>query len=376
MPAADITIPNDAVEQNHDCVADGPSTLDIDIPTGLEAVGQTIDRSITPTREPRVFFFDIDNCLYPMATDILNMMRVKIEDYFKNAALNNYEALSCNYYVNYGLAIRGLVLHHPGKKRQRALGIVENSSGYSRTSLALLMIAMDIRRSTFRIMVRNRIAALSINYDKVDGSLPLEELLHENIPLRDMIKSMKIEKKWLFTNAGKKHALRVIKCLGLEGCFDGLTYCDYLKPDFDCKPDTAAFNRAMRDAGVVHGSSCFLVDDSAPNINNAVELGWTAVHVAEVPQTAEYGHFQIDNILELRNVLPQLWESNKMSEHVLLSKAAEEDNTSESTQATEGDDLSESSQATEEERKLDESNKATKEGDPSVGSKAMGENAA
>lgn len=40
--------------------------------------------------------------------------------------------------------------------------------------------------------------------EKVDGALPLEELLHENIPLRDMIKSMKVEKKWLFTNAGKK----------------------------------------------------------------------------------------------------------------------------------------------------------------------------
>lgn len=39
--------------------------------------------------------------------------------------------------------------------------------------------------------------------EKVDGALPLEEILSENPPLREMIKSMKIEKKWLFTNAGK-----------------------------------------------------------------------------------------------------------------------------------------------------------------------------
>lgn len=46
--------------------------------------------------------------------------------------------------------------------------------------------------------------------DKVDGALPLEELLSENIPLRDMIKSMDVEKKWLFTNAGKKASSCVI----------------------------------------------------------------------------------------------------------------------------------------------------------------------
>lgn len=38
---------------------------------------------------------------------------------------------------------------------------------------------------------------------KVDGALPLEVILSENIPLREMILSMDVGKKWLFTNAGK-----------------------------------------------------------------------------------------------------------------------------------------------------------------------------
>ncbi|KAF9104015.1 hypothetical protein BGX27_010274 [Mortierella sp. AM989] len=152
------------------------------------------------------------------------------------------------------------------------------------------------------------------DYDeKVDDALPLEELLYENKALREMILSLKIEKKWLFTNAGKKHALRVIKCLGLEGCFDGLTYCDYLEPNFACKPETEAFRRAMRDAGVVHASNCYFVDDSAANVDKALDIGWTAVHVADDPVISTFGHFQIADILELPKVLPEFWESSNSS---------------------------------------------------------------
>ncbi|KAK3835854.1 MAG: pyrimidine 5'-nucleotidase [Linnemannia elongata] len=168
------------------------------------------------------------------------------------------KSLSYRYYLDYGLAIRGLVIHHPDAK--------------------------------------------------VDGALPLEDILSENPPLREMIKSMKIEKKWLFTNAGKAHALRVIKVLGLEGLFDGLTYCDYTEPNFICKPEAASFRRAMKDAGVVHPSNCYFVDDSAANVDKALDIGWTAVHVADDPVKSNFGHYQITNILELPTVLPEFWD--------------------------------------------------------------------
>ncbi|KAF9937539.1 hypothetical protein BGZ67_001107 [Mortierella alpina] len=248
-----------------DTMADGPSSLDISVPSGQEAIGNSINRSITPNHEPRCFFFDIDNCLYPKDSGIPDLMREKIEQYFKDVGFDGGEVqtLSYRYYIDYGLAIRGLVLHHPD--------------------------------------------------DKVDGSLPLEKILQENIPLREMIKSMNIEKKWLFTNAGKNHALRVIKVLGLEGLFDGLTYCDYQEPNFICKPEAESFHKAMTDAGVVHPSNCYFVDDSAANVDKAMDIGWTAVHVADDPIVSNFGHFQISNILELPNVLPEFWESPKES---------------------------------------------------------------
>ncbi|ORZ23743.1 HAD-like domain-containing protein [Lobosporangium transversale] len=244
----------------------GPSTLDINCPPGQEELGKSINRSITPNHEPRVFFFDIDNCLYSKHCGIAELMRAKIEQYFRDVGFesDHVQTISYRYYIDYGLAIRGLVLHHP---------------------------EIDIK-----------------DYDdKVDGALPLQDILKENIPLRNMIKSLNIEKKWLFTNAGKNHALRVIKILGLEGCFDGLTYCDYLKPDFNCKPEPEAFYRAMKDAGVVHPSNCYLVDDSAANVDKALDIGWTAVHVADDPEVSQFGHFQIGDILELPKALPEFW---------------------------------------------------------------------
>ncbi|KAG0377134.1 hypothetical protein BGX24_006668 [Mortierella sp. AD032] len=225
-----------------------------------QAAGESIERTITPNHEPRVFFFDIDNCLYHKDSGIHDVMREKIEQYFEDVGIENnkVKSLSYRYYIDYGLAIRGLVIHHPDAK--------------------------------------------------VDGALPLEDILSENPPLREMIKSLKIEKKWLFTNAGKHHALRVIKILGLEGLFDGMTYCDYTEPDFICKPEAASFRRAMKDAGVVHPSNCYFVDDSAANVDKALDIGWTAVHVADDPVKSNFGHYQITNILELPTVLPEFWD--------------------------------------------------------------------
>ncbi|KAF9993852.1 hypothetical protein BGZ80_011669 [Entomortierella chlamydospora] len=245
-----------------DTTADGPSSLDPNVLSGQEYIGKSINRAITPNHEARVFFFDIDNTLYSKHSGIPDMMREKIEDYFRSVGFegSQVKTVSYRYYLDYGLAVRGLVANHPDAK--------------------------------------------------VDDALPLEDLLQENKPLREMLLSLNVEKKWLFTNAGKKHALRVVKCLGLEGCFDGLTYCDYLEPHFACKPEPEAFRRAMRDAGVVHASNCYFVDDSAANVDKALDIGWTAVHIADDPVVSNFGHFQVSDILELPKVLPEFWESS------------------------------------------------------------------
>ncbi|KAI7818606.1 HAD-like domain-containing protein [Gamsiella multidivaricata] len=219
-------------------------------------------------QDERVFFFDIDNCLYPKSSGIPYLMKQRIEQYFRDSGIPHHEVetLAHRYYVDYGLAIRGLIEKHP-----------------------------DIDISDYD--------------DKVDGGLPLENILKPKPPLRDMIRSMKVGKKWLFTNAGKYHANRVIKILGLQGLFDGMTFCNYLEPHFVCKPDRKAFEKAMKEARVQNPAFCYFVDDSAPNIAMAIKMGWTAVHVDEcLSELPPVGHFQIHSVVDLPKVLPQFWD--------------------------------------------------------------------
>ncbi|KAF9341320.1 hypothetical protein BGZ91_009497 [Linnemannia elongata] len=200
--------------------------------------------------DKRVFFFDIDNCLYPKTSGIQHLVKARIEQYFRDSGISHrdVERLAHRYYVDYGLAIRGLIEKHPD--------------------------------------------------NKVDGGLPLEKLLTPNPKLRAMIESM-------------EHARRVIRILELEGLFHGMTFCNYLEPQFVCKPDRKSFTKAMREAGVrdQDSSLCFFADDSAPNVDMAVKMGWTAVHVMDkfkdLPSTS--GQYQIESLVDLPTVLPQFW---------------------------------------------------------------------
>ncbi|KAJ3032222.1 hypothetical protein HDV00_007957 [Rhizophlyctis rosea] len=191
-------------------------------------------------------------------------MGKRIHNYFRKLGLPEDEAAALHhkYYTQYGLAVRGLMLHHE----------------------------ID-----------------PVAYDKeVDGGLPLEQLLKPDPELRDMLTRMRGAKKWAFTNAGKYHATRVLNILGIHDQFAGLTYCDYAEPNFSCKPEIPYYEKAMREAQISDHTKCYLVDDSAPNIDTAKKLGWTTVHVAET-LPSKHGHFQITDIHDLWRVVPEFW---------------------------------------------------------------------
>ena len=107
-----------------------------------------------------VFFFDIDNTLYPQSSGIGDMMADRIRKYCVLRMGMTEEAAakaSKKYYLDYGLAIRGLLKHH---------------------------------------------SVSPVDYDEfVDGGLPLDSILAPNKPLREMILRIKT-RRWVFTNAG------------------------------------------------------------------------------------------------------------------------------------------------------------------------------
>lgn len=239
-----------------------------------------VDCKETPKQDPnlKVFFFDIDNCLYKRSTRIHDLMQKSIHDYFKSQLnLGDHEAqqLQRSYYREYGLAIRGLVMFH---------GIN------------------------------------AIEYNKmVDDALPLQDILKPDLALRRMLQDLrrsgKIDKLWLFTNAYKNHGIRCVKLLGIADLFDGITYCDYAQHDtLICKPDPFAFERAKLQSGLGDYKNAYFVDDSGNNIKQGIELGMKkCIHlveevVDEILGKNPEGSIVINEITDLPKAVPELFE--------------------------------------------------------------------
>ncbi|KAI9902673.1 hypothetical protein N3K66_002025 [Trichothecium roseum] len=220
-----------------------------------------------------VFFFDIDNCLYSKSMKVHDLMADLIDKYFSthlNLAWDDAVKLHKEYYTNYGLAIEGLVRHH-------------------------------------------QIDPLDYNA-KVDDALPLEDIIKPNPELRELIQDIDKSKVTLhlFTNAYVNHAEKVVKLIGIDDLFDGLTYCDYAEQPLLCKPDERMFAKAMRAAGVDKVEDCYFVDDSYLNCTAAKNLGWTTAHLVEegLPSPeVPASQYQIQHLRELRNIFPQFFKS-------------------------------------------------------------------
>ncbi|KAI1497712.1 pyrimidine 5'-nucleotidase [Biscogniauxia marginata] len=221
-----------------------------------------------------VLFFDIDNCLYPRSTKVHDFMATLIDEYFaQHLGLPKEDAVRLHkeYYQNYGLAIEGLVRHH-------------------------------------------QIDPLDYNA-KVDDALPLEGIIKPDPALRRLLEDVDRSRVrlWLLTNAYVTHGRRVVRLLGVEDLFEGLTYCDYSELPIICKPHKDMFERAMREAGVDRAADCYFVDDSHGNCVGAQKIGWTTVHLVEeglpVPPTPA-SQYQIRHLEELRDIFPQFFKSS------------------------------------------------------------------
>ena len=232
-----------------------------------------------------VLFFDIDNCLYPRSLKIHDLMATLIDEYFiSHLSLPASEAIRLHqrYYRDYGLAISGLVKHHQVDP-----------------------------------LVYNR---------EVDDALPLERLIRRDEGLIKLLQGVDKRKckLWLFTNAHITHAQRVVRLLGVEEFFEGMTYCDYSQQPLIAKPHVEMFEKAEREAGLTFAEGkggegqrharCFFVDDSALNCKAAKERGWEVAHKLE-PEDAEpvemAGKYQIRRLEELRGLFPHLWRADQ-----------------------------------------------------------------
>ena len=220
----------------------------------------------------KVFFWDIDNVLYSKSYAIHEHMGALIDKYFQtHLSLSKEEAteLHMRYYKDYGLAIEGLVRHH-------------------------------------------KVDPLEYNR-QVDDALPLEDIIKPNPKLRRLLEDIDRSKvkPWLFTNAYITHGQRVVKLLGIEDMFEGITYCDYGAPSLLCKPAPEMFAKAMRESGAMDPKDCYFVDDSALNAKGAMEYGWTCAHFVEANTKGPakpVSNYQIEELDELCQIFPEVFK--------------------------------------------------------------------
>lgn len=181
-----------------------------------------------------IVWLDIDNTLYKKSTRIAELMTKRIKAYFRGLGLSEEETqrLHKRYYKEYGLAIRGLVMHHE----------------------------ID-----------------ALDYDaKCDAALPLDEILRPDENVKKMLEDLDLSKCriWALTNAYKTHALRCLRLLELDQYIEGIIYCDYALHNFACKPEREFYDGALQIVGMKDTNRCYFVDDSALNIRAAKKLGW------------------------------------------------------------------------------------------------------
>lgn len=155
-----------------------------------------------------------------LGAKVHDLMARLIDQYFAtHLGLSEEESIRLHkeYYTTYGLAIEGLVRHH-------------------------------------------QIDPLEYNA-KVDDALPLQDIIKPNPQLRKLLEDIDKSKVklWLLTNAYVTHGRRVVKLLGIEDLFEGLSYCDYSRIPLICKPHKDMFAKAMKEAGVQRPEDCYFV---------------------------------------------------------------------------------------------------------------------
>lgn len=129
--------------------------------------------------------------------------------------------------------------------------------------------------------------------------VPIESLLQPDPRLDHLLSAIPLS-RWIFTNANRTHAMRVLKTLQVNTILDGII--DILDIAPFCKPMPEAFQLALKAAGNPIPEACILVDDTPRNLAAGRLQGMYTIQVGNQPSAGAHSH--IPTIHELSSVLP------------------------------------------------------------------------
>lgn len=208
----------------------------------------------------RVVFFDLDDTLYPPSCGVWPAIGERIQTFLMDRLGVTYDEatqLRRGYFEKYGTTLNGLLHLHS----------VDPS-----------------------------------DYLEFVHAIPLEEMIHPDPDLRSMLQDLP-QKRIVFTNASRGHAERVLSCLGVSSQIDAIV--DLFALEMANKPDTAAYERALKLAGESDPRLCVLADDLPRNLAPAKAMGMTTVLVGPEQQDG-VADVRIEGIADLTQALPGL----------------------------------------------------------------------
>lgn len=205
--------------------------------------------------------FDLDNTLYPRELGIFDRVVERIWDYLILRMGFGEEVaaeLRKEYIRKYGSTLRGLMIHHH--------------------------IDPD-------------------DYLDYVHDVAVEDILNPNPALQALLRSIPFQKA-LFTSSHRPHAVKVLRCLGVEDCFPfifDITLTGYIP-----KPNMEPYQQVLRTLNV-SGERCMMIEDVAANLEPAKSLGMTTVLVSPGLVVANgFVDYVIADILQLGTLLKEI----------------------------------------------------------------------
>ncbi|KAI3935741.1 hypothetical protein MKX01_032925 [Papaver californicum] len=218
--------------------------------------------------------FDLDDTLYSSNTGIGAALKTNIDDFLVEKlgfSSDKASSLRIELFKTYGSTLAGL----------RALGYDIDADDY---------------------------------HSYVHGKLPYELIKPDN-QLRDLIRSIP-QRKIIFTNSDRNHAIKVLEKLGLEGCFEQIICFESINPNLSksnnpreypvcLKPSIDAMKIAIDIANIDPRCTLFL-DDNVQNIASGKSVGLHTVLVGKTMKTKE-ADYAVGNIMNLNRMVPEIW---------------------------------------------------------------------
>jgi len=180
----------------------------------------------------KYWIFDLDNTLYSGKTRVFEQVDKKMSKYISeklNVNMVEAKEIQKNYFYEYNTTLNGMINNH------------------------------KIDANEFLEFVHD----VNIDFLKKDS------LLNEEL--------MKLDgKKIIFTNSSRKHAMNVIRKIGIDQHFDDIF--DIVDSEYVPKPDIVSYKKLV-EKHKIDPKLCVFIEDIARNLKPAYEMGMKTIWI-------------------------------------------------------------------------------------------------